>query len=244
MEVITATVMITVMGTKAGTATGMGMATEPATGSGDMLLLSQWLSPAFPVGAFAWSHGLEAAVQDGVVTPDTLAAWLEDVLCRGAGRADAALIGAAAEARDAAALAQVDALACALAPSAGRLAETLEQGRAFALTVSAVWPENEIPRLCYPVALGRAAALHGLSAELTATLYLQAFIANLTSAATRLVPLGQTGAQALVARLSGRCAPLARAALAEGLDGIASMSLAADIASMRHEQLYSRIFRS
>lgn len=219
------------------------MATDPADQSA-ILRLGQWLSPAFPVGAFAWSHGLEAALATGTVTRATVEDWLEDVLTQGAARADATLLAHAFRAESPEALAEINALSRALAPSAERLAETLQQGQAFAATVSAIWPDRALPALTYPVALGRAAALHDLPLPLTATLYLQAFAANLTSAATRLVPLGQTGAQGILARLTALCPQVAEAALADGLDDIASASLAADTASMRHETLYSRLFRS
>ena len=219
------------------------MSTEPASPEA-LLRLTQWLSPAFPVGAFAWSHGLEAALAEGRVTRETVNDWLEGVLEHGAGRADAALLAAAYRAGTEAELEEVDALARALAPSAERLAETVEQGTAFAATVSALWPEHPLPAMAYPVALGRAARLHDLPLDLTATLYLQAFIGNLCAAATRAMPLGQTEGQAILARLTARCEAVAQAALADAPEEIASASFAADVDAMRHEALYSRIFRS
>ncbi|WP_074257537.1 urease accessory protein UreF [Vannielia litorea] len=218
------------------------MSTEPA-GTEAVLRLAQWFSPGFPVGAFAWSHGLETALAEGRVDRGGVEAWLEGVLEDGAGRADAALL-AAAHGAEGAALAGVDALARALAPSAERLAETVEQGTAFARTVSALWPDRAVEALAYPVAVGRAAALHGLALELTAVMYLQGFIGNLVAVATRAVPLGQTEAQAMLARLTARCEGVARQAIAGGIEGLGTASFAADVAAMRHETLYSRVFRS
>jgi urease accessory protein len=205
--------------------------------------LAQWLSPAYPTGGFAWSHGLETEVAEGRVTDRaSFAAWLADVLDHGLGRTDAVLL---AEAHRAAPeeLPALDAEARAFAPSAERLAETAEQGAAFARTTAAVWG-LDLPPLTHPVAVGRAAALMGLPLPDTLALYLHAVTASLASAAQRLVPLGQTEAQAAVARLAPLCARLADEAETRGRDDLSSAAWAADIAAMRHETLQPRLFRS
>ncbi|MEQ9053685.1 MAG: urease accessory UreF family protein, partial [Roseovarius confluentis] len=67
------------------------MSTEP-----DILTLAQWLSPAYPVGAFAYSHGLELAIREGWISDaETLRAWLAGVLADGSGRSDAVFLAAA-----------------------------------------------------------------------------------------------------------------------------------------------------
>lgn len=228
----------------------MTMATPPTTTPIDsmtdaatLLTLTQWFSPAYPVGAFAYSHGLEQAVAEGRVSDaDSGEAWIGEVLTLGSPRTDVTLLGAAHDA-DAPALARIDALARALAPSKERLLETAQQGQSFAQTTRAIWG-GDLPDLTYPVALGRAARLMGLPLDTVATLYLHAFAANLTSAAIRIVPLGQTEGQAALARLARLCPAIAAEALQETLDDIGSCAFLADIASMRHETLYSRIFRS
>jgi urease accessory protein len=207
------------------------------------LTLSQWLSPAFPVGAFAWSHGLEQAVRDGHVRDaGTLADWLDVLLTAGAGRTDAILLAEAARADgpDVAALAE---LAAALQPSRERVAETLGQGTAFATTVRAVWG-LDVADMAFPVAVGRAAGLAGLPVLPVAQLYLQAMVSNLIQAAQRLMPLGQTAAQRVLAGLSPVCAQVAAEAMEAGLDGIGGAGFAIDIASMRHEGMEPRMFRS
>jgi urease accessory protein len=208
--------------------------------STDVLTLMQWLSPGFPVGAFAYSHGLEQVIDAGSVgSADTLRPWLEDVLCHGTGQADLVLLVRAyrGEARDA-----LDAEARAFASSAGRLIETLDQGAAFARTVDAIWHTRIGPR-AYPVAVGVAAGQHGLPLTLTAQAYAQAFIANLVSAAVRLIPLGQTEGQRLLADLSPLIERIAAAAMAEDAP-LFSNCIAADIAAMRHETQYSKVFRT
>lgn len=206
-----------------------------------LLTLTQWLSPAYPVGAFAFSHGLEAAVAEGRVTEAaSLAAWLRDILEEGSGRTDAILIGLAAAAGD---ITTVEALARAWQPSAERLREAERQGAAFARVTAEVWA-LDLPPLLLPVALGRAARLQGLDTEAVTALYLQAFAGNLVSAAQRLMGLGQTVAQAVLAGLAPLCLMVARQARGQGAGDLWSNAFASDIASMRHEVQEPRLFQS
>lgn len=204
-------------------------------------ILAAWLSPAYPVGSYAYSHGLEHAVAVGEVADAAgLQAWVEGVLAQGTGRSDAILLVAAHAAEDPSPLAE---LACALAPSAERLMETTLIGAAFCRVTAAAWG-LDLPPLPYPVAVGRAAGLLGMPAPLTATLYLQAFAASLVSAGVRLVPVGQTDGQRITAGLLGLAAAVAAEALEVPLDAIGGAALAADLAAMRHETQYSRLYRS
>ncbi|MEZ5716156.1 MAG: urease accessory UreF family protein [Paracoccaceae bacterium] len=169
-------------------------------------MLAQWLSPAFPVGAFGYSHGLERAVATGAVRDgESLLDWLETVLRHGAGRNDALFLAAAYRAADAEAVVAIDQHARAFSSTRERLLESLAQGAAFARAVAAVWG-HALPPLAYPVALGRAARLEGLPFLPTSALYLQTFAANLVGAAQRLAPVGQTEGQAITRALAP-CAP-------------------------------------
>ena len=125
-----------------------------------LMTLVQWLSPAFPTGGFAYSHGMEQVISDGgIASGADLAAWLSDVLRFGAGRQDAVLLAAALRAgADHAGLA---ALAVALQPSAERWRETTEQGAAFARAVGALAGREGVA-YPLPVAVGAAAAGWGL----------------------------------------------------------------------------------
>ncbi|MFZ5962188.1 urease accessory protein UreF [Thalassococcus sp. BH17M4-6] len=204
------------------------------------LTLHQLFSPAFPVGAFAYSHGLETAVQAGeVTTPAALQDWLAVVLEHGAGWTDAVLISQAVtgDAED------LSALALALSPSSERRQETLLQGAAFARTVADVW-RVDLPEYAYPVAAGRAVALLDLPVGAAIRIYLQSFAANLASAGVRLIPLGQTDGQRIVQALAPLSQSLAARAMTADLDDIGGFAPLVDIASMRHEILYSRLFRS
>ncbi|WP_245840888.1 urease accessory protein UreF [Puniceibacterium sediminis] len=206
-----------------------------------ILTLHQLFSPAFPVGAFAYSHGLETCVQAGqVVDAAGLQDWLEIVLEHGAGWSDAVLMAQAAQGSDTDALAE---LALALSPSHERRRETELQGAALARTVSDVWG-LDIPPLPYPVAMGRIVALLDLPLPSALTLYLQAFASNLAGAGIRLIPLGQTDGQHIIHALTPLCTLLAKRALTADLDDIGGFAPMIDIASQRHDQLYSRLFRS
>lgn len=217
--------------------TGTGMTTDPA------LVLHQWLSPAFPVGAFTCSHGLEWEVAAGRVTSAAaLDAWLRDCLAHGAGRTDAILLAAAYRATPET-LAEVAELADALAPSSERRAETMEQGAAFARTAGTIHG-LELDPAAYPVSVGRAARLLDLPLDLTLRIFVQAFAANLVSAAVRLVPLGQTEAQGVLLGLSRLIAQVAEDAVPGDLEAIGSASPLIDLASMRHETQGTRLFRT
>lgn len=211
------------------------------------LKLAAWLSPAFPVSAYAYSHGIEAAVSEGRVRDAASAeAWVGDVLAHGAARTDAILLAEAwraATSGDAEAMAEVAELALALAPSKERLLETEGQGAAFAAVSAAAWGGADEP-VPYPVAVGRAAAEHGAPLSEALALFLQAFASNLISAAIRLVPLGQTDGQRALAALTPLCLTLAAEAEAATLDDIGGCAILSDIAAMRHETLETRIFRT
>ncbi len=210
--------------------------------SSDLLTLVQWLSPAFPTGGFAYSHGLEAAIAGGAV-PDgaALLRWLSDVLAQGAGRQDAILlVQALPPGADVAAL---DALARALQPCAERLSETLEQGTAFARTVAGL-TARDLPPRCLPVAVGEAASVLDLPAAQVVALYLHGFASNLTLVAMRFMPLGQAEGQGVLAALHPLIVALAEQAVMSSLDDLGGAALGADMAAMQHETLDVRIFRT
>lgn len=214
--------------------------------------LMTWLSPAFPVGAFAFSQGLEWAVESGALADAAdLGGWIEDALRQGAPRADSVLLAAAWRAPGDAI--PLNELAHALAPSRERHLETAAQGSAFLSAVSAAWPAPDLAGLdalfaekdiAYPVAVGLAARAHALALGPTLEAFLLALVANLVSAALRLGLVGQSQAQTVLAQASPMVAALARWACDSTLDDIGTCAWRADIASMRHETQYSRLFRS
>lgn len=214
------------------------------TTDAQILTLAQWFSPAYPVGAFAYSHGLEWAIEAGQITDvDTLQSWLTDILQHGAGYNDALFLAAAFGGENEAELTGIDAKCRAFAPSKERLMETDLQGAAFCKITGDVWAWS-ITGLTYPVAVGRAAALAGLPLNLTTRMYLHAFVSNLVAAAMRLIPMGQTEGQRVIKTLTPLLAEVAENAMSGTLDDLSSTAFMADIAAMKHENQYSRIFRT
>lgn len=245
------------------------MSTISDTGAGAMiaerqglLRLASWLSPAFPVGAYSFSHGIEFALEAGLVTDrDSLIDWVAALLSEGAGRNDGLLFAAAwrAAAESApgfdAELIAVAELAAALRGSRELAEETAVQGHAFLSTVRAAWPHRQIDAFAaalaeariapaLPVAVGVSAAAHAIELAPALALYLQSFAANLVNAGVRLVPLGQTDGQRAVAALEETVLVVARQALAGDLDDIGSATPMADWTSLCHETQYTRLFRS
>ena len=208
----------------------------------DLLSLTQWLSPAFPTGAFAYSHGLERVIAEGTIRDgDTLEDWLTGILMHGSGWQDAVLLGQGL--RPGADLDALDQLARALAPSSERLRETLEQGAALARTVAAITGRAQ-PARALPVALAGAAAGLTVAPATFIALYLQGFAGNLATIAVRHVPLGQTEGQGVLARLAPVLAALADSAAEATLDDLGGSALAAELAAFEHETQDIRIFRT
>ncbi len=234
--------------------TGIIVTTEVATADprqAGLLPLFAWLSPAFPVGAYAYSHGLEAAVEAGDIWDAvTCAAWIDDLVTNGSVRTDCVLLAAAWKAEDAS---SINELALALAPSRERQLEIGGQGSAFLLAVAGAWPAPDITRFiervgtgeaAYPVVVGVAARAHALPLRETLAAFALASIGNLVSAVLRLGPIGQSEAQRLIAQLCPALDALAGWAARSTLEDLGGAVWRADIASMRHETQYSRLFRS
>lgn len=219
-----------------------------------LLRLMTWLSPAFPVGAFAWSGGLERAVHDGWVKDGAgLQDWAETALAHGALWNDAVLFAAAHRAcanteahRDCAdgeALGAVAELAEALAGSRERHQETLSLGAAF-LAAAGAWAVPPVARLAYPVAVGAVCGLNGVALAAALSAFQHAAVSQIVSAGIRLGVAGQVEGVAILARLEPVILTLAEKAVGSTLDDLGSATVRAEIAVMRHETQYSRLFRS
>ena len=240
------------------TGTTMGTSESPDEGvlAPALYRLMAWLSPAFPVGAFSYSSGIEWAVEAGdIKDAGTLRRWLAIVIAEGGVFCDAAIFAnthRAVVAGDDASLRASAELAAALAPCKERHLETTSQGRAFVEAVRAAWPCAALERLAaawdgevaYPVAVAATAAGHGIPLAPALHAYLHAAAANLISAGVRLIPLGQTDGQRVLAALESVVAGAAERAMATPLDDVGGAAFRADLAAMRHETQYTRLFRS
>jgi urease accessory protein len=218
--------------------------------------LMTWLSPAFPVGAFSYSSGIEWAVEAGDITDAAaLRDWLAAMLAEGSGFCDGVFLAqthCAASARDDAALHEIAELAAAFVPSRERQLETTTQGRAFIEISRSAWTCNGLDELVsacggvivYPVAVGLVSAAHAIPLPPAMHAFLHALVSNWISAGARLIPLGQTDSQRVLAALEPVVVATAKRALESGLDDLASTTFRADLASLRHETQYTRLFRS
>ncbi len=217
-----------------------------------ILRLLAWLSPAFPTGSYAYSHGIEWAVETReIVDADTLFGWIDDILRHGSGRTDTILLRHACRAQgDLDTLATLTELALATSAGRERHAEAIGQGNAFVAAVRAWNPSvlrdlaarvGDIP---YAVAIGALAGTSGIDEDATASGVMQAFAANLISAAVRLVPLGQSAGLAVLARLEPTILAVTEETRNATLDDLGGFCFRSDIASLRHETQYTRLFRS
>jgi urease accessory protein len=218
--------------------------------------LMTWLSPAFPVGAFSYSSGIEWAVEAGdILDAASLRDWLASMLAGGSGFCDGVFLAhahRAASSANARALREIAELAAALVPSRERQLETSAQGRAFIDIARAAWDcDGLAPMIAacegpivYPVAVGMVSAAHGIMLAPAMHAFLHALVSNWISAGARLIPLGQTDSQRVLALLEPVVAATAKRALNASLDDLGSATFRADLASLRHETQYTRLFRS
>jgi urease accessory protein len=230
---------------------GMTMTTNATR----LLRLQSWLSPAFPIGAFSYSHGLEYAVESGLVHDrESLIDWLDGDLRFGSGRNEAIFLGLALKSTGQDFL-EVAELAEASVATKELALESLSQGQAFLLTVQRAWPNETLKAGAdllveagitptQAIATALACRAHGIDPDDALHLYLQAWSANLINAAVRLVPLGQTDGQLAQAALEDAVITTAREARSATLDDLGSAALIVDWASMQHENQYTRLFRS
>ncbi len=224
-----------------------------------LLRLMTWLSPSFPVGAYSYSHGLEYAVEDKIVGDvSTLVDWVSRTLRHGNCRTDGVffrLTHDAVSAADRAQLTWVLERAAIMRGTAETALETRQQGRAFIDAVTAVWPRPQLDALAalardldrpiaYPVAVATAAAGADIPLRPSLAAFLHATVANLVSAAIRLVPLGQTNGQRAMAALEQEIMHATDIVMTTRREDIGTATPLVDWASMRHETQYARLFRS
>jgi urease accessory protein len=219
--------------------------------------LVTWLSPAYPVGGFSYSHGLEYAVEEKLVRDrPTLVQWVTTAVEAGAGGIGGALLAAAWRAAvegDKDRLEETAALATAWRNTSETALESEAQGAAFLSVTRTAWPhpllDHLVPErrggpIALSVAIGAACACHGIALLPALTGYLHSFASNLVSAGIRLIPLGQTDGQLAIAALEPIIERRAHACADVALDEIGGAAPMLDWCSMRHELQYTRLFRS
>ena len=223
-------------------------ATDMITDHHQLLRLQSWLSPSFPIGAFSYSHGLEYAVEAGLVHDRvTLVDWLDADLRHGSGRNEAIILAVALNA-EGDEFQEIAELAGASFATRELALESLSQGEAFLQMVQKAWPHEKL--ICLPespalaISLAIACKAHGIDAEASLHLHLQAWLANLINAAVRLVPIGQTDGQLAQAELEEVVMEVAAMAKNATIEDLGSAAVMVDWTSMQHETQYTRLFRS
>ena len=231
---------------------------ESGSSSGLYRLLA-WLSPGFPVGSFAFSHGLEAAAASGAVHDrHSLQIWISAIVASGGGRIDADILRdahRASSAGDIGALTDANRRGVAFRATTETRLETTAQGEAFLATCCAAWPNPVLDcwaerisergeAVCYAAAIGAATAQAGIALDCALLGYLQALASNLVSAGLRLGVIGQTDGQRILAVLEPVIAAAVSGALTRDRTSFGSATFAVELASMAHETQYTRLFRS
>lgn len=232
-----------------------------------LVRLLQLVSPALPVGAYTYSQGLEWAVEAGTVANEADAAcWIGDLLEHGTGAFEAPLVarllaawaqaaeGAAVEGEALAEVAALNADFLASRETAELRAETVQMGYslvcllvglpAFAALPGWVARLETIDEPAFPTVWSAAAAAWQVPAGDAIAAYLWAWAENQVMAAVKVVPLGQSAGQRLLATLGERIPAVAERALLLPRAQWSNFSPALAIASSRHETQYTRLFRS
>ena len=206
-----------------------------------LITLMQWLSPAFPIGGFAYSHGLEWAINKGHVSNrEELQKWISDLLEYGSLKNDAILIKLVLQGSDPK---EINELALALCSASERLSETQLQGGAFCKIMREVW-SLEIDELTLPIALALAAKNENIDQNLVLPAYLHSFCSNLISVAMRLIPIGQTDGQKTLRELSPLILDCVRAVVKSDIDDLGSTCFLSDVSAMQHGYLQPRVFKT
>lgn len=218
----------------------MIMGTDVMTSAAEqMLILQNWFSPAFPIGAFSYSGGLETAIARGDVHDrDSLASWIRTVLSHGSVFTDAVFLKAAWKGEP------VNDLCLALCAGAERHQETTELGAAFSRIMRETQDIDLPPGLAYPVAVGMAARQLGLDGEATVAAFLQGACMNQISVAVRAVPIGQIDGQACLVSLLPAIEQAVTKAMEMDVEEVGSFALAADLCTIEHETAIQRIYRT
>lgn len=217
------------------------------------LSLLRFSSPALPIGGYAYSRGLEQAVHAGDVHDEPSAqSWILGLMAHSVARLDAPLflrLHAAFGADDGARAEALNAWLYASRESAELRLEETQMGAALArllvsLGVTSAQPWAARHDACYATLYALASVHHGVPRDAALLGYLWALTESQTSAAVRLVPLGQTSGQRLLSAAVALLPDCARQAASIADTEIGATAPAFAIASALHETQYTRLFRS
>lgn len=217
------------------------------------LKLLQLVSPIFPVGAFAYSQGLEAAAASGwVLDEESLFIWVSGVMTRSVACLDLPMLRrshAAWRCDDREGAIRLSEETLAFRESRELVEEDRHFGSALARILAELGSERARdfagqPFASYPTLFALAAVDWELDLEAAAEAYLFAWAENQVSAASRLIPLGQIALQRSLSRLIRLIPEAAHHGLSLPDEAIGGLCPAHAMASAWHETQYSRLFRS
>lgn len=213
-------------------------------------------SPALPIGAFSYSQGLEWAVESGQVRDrESVQVWIGSVLAGSMARFELPMLGKFFQAwfdKDAHALANLNEAFLASRETAELRDESVQMGRALRTVVvsdgelerSMLEPLESIDAPTFPNSFAFAAVHWNLAQSDALTGYVWSWLENQVTAAIKLVPLGQSAGQRILACLTPACASAVETALSIKPEDWSNFSPLFAIASSRHETQYTRLFRS
>jgi urease accessory protein len=222
-----------------------------------LLALLHLCDSLFPIGGFGYSDGLEAATAAGrVATPADLRAWLDVCLDEAVGRMDgpAALCAwSAFDRQDWQALCELDDEIAAMRPASATRHSNRAMGLRLVTTWCALYPDQRLEHLLdlarrqrlgpgLPIAFGCACTSAGVSMRDTGAAFAYTRLASTTSAALRLMQIGQTNAHARLAETLGRVPAIVEAMTMRAQPE--SFAPAMDVSAMSQQYLHSRLFRS
>jgi urease accessory protein len=219
-----------------------------------LLCLLQLASPALPVGAYSYSEGLETLIEEGIIdNNNNLRHWLTSELRYGAIRIEAAVMIRAYQSVKVGDFKKLSYWNRWL--SAARETEELrtsswQMGRSLIRLVAELQPQiqpivDAVGHPCnYAIAFGVAAAYWDINIKAASLAYLHTWVSHLTTAGVKLIPLGQTAGQQLLLELQGLLCDTVVEVMKLEDEELSCCSWGLSLASMKHETLYTRLFRS
>ena len=214
-----------------------------------ILKLLTWNNQSFPIGSYCFSSGLEFAVESKLIqSGKDLQYWLNDLLKYGSLYSDALILLEAwklASKKENNKINDLNNFAVSLNQSNEKYIENYEQGKSFIKITEDAWNHKYISKkLVYPIAYAVAAVQENINMEDVLICYLHSSLCNLLAAGIKLIPLGQTEGQKIQIALNTYIEEEYKNILKKNFNDIGNCGWVNDIISMKHENQFTRTFRT